>query len=193
MLTVTYLCAPVSGVEAKNDLRCVLQWIKRRKGQQIGYIWFAEFQRSGSIHFHIVLECGVTQDDRNAWARYWSQRTAKKLGPYCSLRTKRTLDPELAIFDVNAHEKTWEKIRSEDGSKRYIAKYAGKPHQKKVPSWFGDIGRFWGVSNSVRKSAKVSSIEPIDEDEVREILTENKHRLASVDVLPRYIWGFGKK
>lgn len=126
-----------------------------------------------------------------AWAFYWSKRTAKKLGPYCALRTKRELNPEMAIYEVNAHKTTWENIRLVDGAKRYVAKYAGKPYQKVVPTWFSDIGRFWGVSRGVRDSVKVEKIIPMDEDEVRERLTEARHRLCNVEILPRYVWGFG--
>jgi hypothetical protein len=191
MLTVTYLCPPVSGKQAKKDLRCVLAWLKRRfSSEGLEYIWFLEFTRAGSVHYHILMSTHVTEEHRIAWARYWSKKTADKLGPYCSLRTKLSLDPGLAIFEVNAHEKTWQEIRLEDGARRYIAKYAGKPHQKQVPTWYSDVGRFWGVSQGVRDSVEVQTIYPMDEDEVRERLTECGHRLASVEVLPKYIWGF---
>jgi hypothetical protein len=190
MLTVTYLCPPSSGRGAKSDLRCILQWLKRRYKKEVDYIWFAEFQKMGAIHFHIIINERVTEEHRLAWARYWSKKTAKRLGPYCNLRTKRELDPEIAIYEVNAHEATWNNIRKENGAARYIAKYAGKPHQKTVPVWFRDIGRFWGVSQGVRDSVVVKQIIPMDEDEVRERMFETGHKLVECEILPRYIWGF---
>jgi hypothetical protein len=152
-----------------------------------------EFTRAGAVHFHIALSHSVSDESRIEWARYWAKKTSKRIGPYCSLRTKRRLDPEIAIFEVNAHPKTWENIRNEDGAKRYIAKYAGKPYQKTVPDWFSDIGRFWGVSSDVRASIPHPEITPIDEDEVRELLIESRHKVAEWDILPRYIWNFPEK
>lgn len=193
MLTITYLCPPVNGGQAKRDLRCVLTWLKRHfEGGQGGvdYIWFAEFQRRGAIHFHVLLSQPVTHDDRLAYAAYWSKKNGKRLGRYCPLRTGGERDPIEAIYAVASHPRTWEMIHTKDGAKRYIAKYVSKDTQKEVPTWFSDIGRYWGVSARVRASRKVESVEAIDEDEVRELLIRQRHRLAGAEVLPRYVWGF---
>jgi hypothetical protein len=99
----------------------------------------------------------------------------------------------MAIFDKNLLDDVWENLRKQDGAKRYVIKYGCKMYQKTVPDWYSDVGRFWGVSRGVRKAVPYPEIKPLDEDELREILTEQKHRAASWDVLPKYLWGFMDK
>lgn len=190
LLTVTYLCPPSSGKQAKADLRCILQWVKRQYDQIVNYCWFLEFTKAGAVHYHILLTEKVTEALRHAWARYWSKKTATRLGPYCSLRTKRQLDPELAIFDKNTEEETWANLRKPDGAARYVVKYGCKMYQKAVPIWYSDVGRFWGVSQGVRDAVPYPDVVPMDEDELREHLFANRHKVGDWTVIPKYIWGF---
>jgi len=88
-----------------------------------------------------------------------------------------------------SHPKVWEYLRSKEGGRRYVAKYASKPYQKEVPSWFRDIGRFWGVSKGVAENRETPEIIELTEDELREYLREKDHNAANFDVVPKYLWG----
>src|SRR5262245_42277700 len=54
ILTLTYLCPPTIRA-AKNHLNRFLQLLHRKLKQDLRYIWFLEFQRSGKVHYHILL------------------------------------------------------------------------------------------------------------------------------------------
>lgn len=193
MLTLTYLCPPTNGRKAKADLKAVLQWLKRRSGKKIEYVWFAEFTRRGNIHFHIITTHKPTKGDRVALAEYWVKRTKQGSGPYCSLRYKSEYTVEESIRAVISHEKTWELIREDRGAKRYIAKYACKPHQRVIPGWFSDMGRWWGMSERVKNEREQPVIVPLDEDHLRAVLESKGKAVAGWDVLPRYLWGIGEE
>lgn len=189
MLTLTYLCPPVSGKKAKSDLRYILAWIKRRKKGNCNYVWFAEFTKAGSIHFHLLLECVPDNWDRVDLAMAWLKRTDQGRGEYCRLRDKRQMRTVVSIFSSVSHQNSWASLRTENGGKRYVAKYASKPYQKKVPPWFSDIGRFWGVSKGIKDNQEQPQIIEMNEDELREHLVRQKKSVGQWDVLPKYLWG----
>mgnify|MGYP001812145524 CR=1 FL=1 len=191
MLTLTYLCPPADGRKAKADLKKAISWIKRRKDNDCDYVWFAEFTRAGSIHFHLLLSCVPTSSDRIDFALYWLRTTSQGQGEYCSLRRRKVATVAASIVSSVSHPNTWQYLRSETGGKRYIAKYAAKPYQKEVPIWFRDIGRFWGMSASIKENQESYKIIELTEDELREILREKRRSVADWDVLPRYLWGMG--
>lgn len=188
MLTLTYLCPPVSGKQAKRDLGMALAWIKRRK-KRCEYIWFAEFTKAYSIHFHLLLDCVPSYDDRICFALYWLRKTDQGRGRYCHLKKRINMRVSTSIFSSTSHPNAWNKLRKEDGAKRYISMYAGKPHQKQVPEWFQDIGRFWGCSKKVKKHREEPRIIELTEDELREILMQHHHKVGEWDVVPRHLWG----
>jgi len=191
MLTLNYLSPPVSGKKAKNDLRYVIGWLKRCPGwSDIGYLWFAEFTKNGTIHFHILLTEKVTQITRNAFADYWVKISKQGSGGYCSLRNKKLLDVETVITVHNQRWEVWQNAQLDNGLKRYAVMYATKPYQKVVPAHFRDIGRFWGASQNVRNSVEVAGIEAITENEVRNKLRQGNNPSAEWDVLPKYIWTY---
>lgn len=191
MLTINYLSPPATGRKAKDDLRYVVGWLRRRfKGQGLQYFWFAEFTKAGSIHFHVLLTVTANDGHRKAYAKYWTRISKQGYGSYTSIRNKRVYWVEQTIYDHNRHPDVWSNAKSEQGLKHYANMYAQKPYQKRVPNWFADIGRFWGCSPGVRESAEVSSIEPITESEVRSELTAGGNDLGEWDYLPRYIWDY---
>lgn len=192
MLTLTYLCPPVSGKSAKQDLKRALAWIKRRK-KHCEYIWFAEFSKAGSIHFHLLLDCLPSRDDRISFAVYWLRKTDQGEGEYCSIRKRRKLRVAASIFASVSHPNSWNKLQKADGAKRYVAMYASKPYQKKVPLWFQDIGRFWGCSKGITDNREEPEIVEVTEDELREILQQNHHNTAQWEVLPRHLWGIDQE
>lgn len=188
MVTLTYLCPPPSGKQAKRHLKDVLQWIKRRKGKGCEHLWFAEFTKAGHVHFHILLCCNPTIDDRRDLAYYWLKKTTQGYGEYCRIKDRRKLRVGAAIFSSMSHPKVWEDLRKQDGGKRYVAKYAGKTYQKQIPWYFQDMGRFWGASRAVWDNRLEHKAIALTEDELREVLREQGHPAANWDVLPRYLW-----
>lgn len=94
-----------------------------------------------------------------------------------------------SIVNFNQDDNVWELLRHEDGAKRYCAKYATKPYQKKVPKWFRDVGRFWGASQDVKDNREKPRIIQLTEDELKEILLEHHHTVGEWDVVPRHLWG----
>lgn len=92
------------------------------------------------------------------------------------------------MFDRHNTEGHFDNIRLEDGAKRYALKYALKPHQKKVPRSFQDVGRFWGNSRDVGRIADGIEFE-CTELEAREWLKTHVGFDADNWVeLPKYIW-----
>lgn len=189
MLTLTYLCPPPTGKRAKFHLKGTLEFLKRRCGGKLEYVWFCEFTQVGNVHFHVLLDCQPTEMDRVDLAYYWLKKTNQGQGRYCSLRQRKLQFVLQNIFSVQANEHSWQNIRSENGAKGYVAKYAGKPKQKQVPHWFKDMGRFWGVSKGVVANREKPITIEINEAELREILREQEKTIADWEVLPRYIWG----
>ena len=90
------------------------------------------------------------------------------------------------MASVACHEKTWELIRSANGARNYVTKYAAKQYQKEVPLKFQDVGRFWGIS----KDARPEHEQEIDvtDDEVRSFLAERGHTAADWEVLPKILF-----
>lgn len=193
ILTLTYLCAPVSGRKAKKDLKLALQWLKRRCNNDLSYVWWAEFTGHYAIHFHILLSCVPIDGDIADFALYWLKITDQGYGRYCDLRKRREMDVVKSILKFNGNKEKgkciWEKLRKVDGAKRYCAKYATKPYQKQVPEWFQDIGRFWGASRDVKKERQEPRIIQLSEAELRQILDDNKKKVGQWDVLPAHLWG----
>lgn len=71
MLTLTY--RPGVDWEARHVslcLRHVRQWLARR-GHRIGYVWVAELQKRGAVHFHVMLwlpkGLTVPKPDKQGW------------------------------------------------------------------------------------------------------------------------------
>lgn len=188
LLTLTYLCPPVSGKRGKRDLKSAIQWLKRRCGNDLSYVWWTEFTRAGAIHFHVLLSCVPNDGDRTDFALYWVKTTDQGQGRYCHIRQRREMDVIESIVHSVSHRDCWEAIKKPDGAKRYCALYATKPHQKKVPVWFQDIGRFWGASRDVREAQGTSRIIQLNEDELREILLRAGHPAGEWDIIPRHLW-----
>lgn len=94
MLTLTY--RPDVGWENRHVselLRHVRQWMARR-GFTLQYVWVAELQRRGAVHYHLViwLPKGLTlpKPDKQGWWRHgmtnicWARKAAGYLAKYAS-------------------------------------------------------------------------------------------------------------
>lgn len=81
----------------------------------------------------------------------------------------------------------WEEIKTPDGAKKYVTKYALKPKQKQVPKEYQNCGRFWGCSKDLIPQVKDHYY--AQEREVRELLRLANHPLSDAEYLPKLVWG----
>jgi hypothetical protein len=127
---MTYHNRVPSGEECKRDLDNFLKCV-RRAYRSIKYLWILEFQKRGTVHFHLWLTVPVTYSLHQFLAGKWND--IAEPGNEEHLR-------------VHIHPKNF--IPWEMRSAGYLAKYLDKEHQKRVPSHF-DVGRFWGASRGL--------------------------------------------
>lgn len=159
MLTLTYPAEfPSDGKTVKRKhLRVFLQWLLRRFPLDRG-VWFLEFQRRGAPHFHLLLSV-VLSDHGPIVERRRTRRKGKEMYSK-AYRTCDRIEKEAArkwYELVNSGDEkhlragvAWEVIEESDGALRYAACHASKPHQKKVPEEYSNVGKFWGYIGRVR-------------------------------------------
>jgi hypothetical protein len=171
MLTLTYQAdvAPVSGKVAKGHLNAFLKGLRDRH-PGCSYLWFMEFTRRGSAHFHILTNVkpggreriqkgGVRMCyDATLWASERWAGIARTTGNFTE-----------SMRRVCAR---WELSRDAEGLSRYAVKYAYKMEQKEVPEGFENVGRMWGTSRDVKPQVKTSvTIECETWEEARELFS----------------------
>ena len=157
MVTLTYPAEwSNDGLRVKKDL-----WAFRkrllRKWPGIGGVWFLEFQRRGAPHFHLMLSLKLWE----VGPLVERVRVHNKLGKR-KFRTVAFVQEMLSEWwfeIVGSGDKKHlragcavEVIEEEEGALRYAATHASKPHQKKVPENYQNVGRFWGVLGGVKAS-----------------------------------------
>lgn len=108
------------------------RFIKRMTYYGLGsLVWFCEQQKRGAIHYHLI---GV------GWLRGRCITELRKI------ITKAWVESSEQDHDEDAWKASCQcdKLRKEDGAKRYLAKYLSKPSQKSLATeeW---CGRWWGV------------------------------------------------
>jgi len=157
MLTVTYPAEfSTDGRQVKRHLFALKKRIIR-KWPEIQGVWFLEFQRRGAPHFHVLLSLKLWE----VGPLVERTRRHNKLG----VRKYRThlLTEQIVSrwwFEIvgSGDEKhlragvALECIEEENGALRYAACHASKPHQKRVPKDYQNVGRFWGVIGGVKAS-----------------------------------------
>jgi len=148
MLTLTYPGEyPHDGRQVKKHFRAMLQALRRR-GCEVSYLWFIEFQRRGAPHYHVLLT-GIPATDEN---RQW---VSKRWYEIVDSGDERHLRAGTRL----------ERVREKEGARKYAVKYAYKMRQKRVPEKYRNVGRFWGHSRDVKPSPR-SSIECNHDDVV---------------------------
>jgi len=137
MLTLTYPSVyPGSGKRVKAHLNAFLTRLRQRIGK-MSYLWFLEFQKRGAPHVHVLLTGFPANFDNRQWvSRAWYD--------IC-----QSGDPNHLLAGTRL-----ERIRKQDGARRYAVKYASKMRQKAVPEGFRDVGRFWGHSRDVKPTPR---------------------------------------
>jgi len=193
VMTLTYgLNYPHSGKIAKKHLNAFFTDMKRNF-QPFEYFWVCEFQRRGAVHFHVATTLPEPNIfERGMFAQIWSRISCEGDWPYDSIEFDGRkfqrgflLYTRESSYEVHVHPKAWEKVQNDKGMERYLAKYANKLRQKEVPSWYGDVGRFWGVSRGVKMPAPTNY--DASESQVREALHWQGRHLDGMKVLPKIV------
>lgn len=105
-----------------------------RKFGMVNYLWKAEPQKNGNIHFHIVTDIYI---DKNKFNYEWDKIQAK----HGYIKNLQPFDKEYTSPSTRI-----EVINTNDGISHYMAKYVGKAGQERAIE-----GRCWGCSKSVRE------------------------------------------
>jgi hypothetical protein len=191
--TLTYgVNYPLSGKQTKKHLNHFLVQAKRTFGP-FEYVWIIEFQQRGACHFHVATTLEPPSSlERSVFANLWQAISTPYSWMYCQvadvggkLVEGQTLLTDRAVYEVHNHPKSWEAMRKKDGIHRYFAKYANKLKQKKVPEFYGDVGRFWGASRGVKMPE--GKYYHGGDNEVRAIAAAYGRDIGSWRVLPKII------
>lgn len=171
MVTLTYPREfPCSGSQTKHHFKNFRMRLLR-KFPEVQGVWFLEFQRRGAPHYHVLLSLKLWE----LGDLVEKVRMHNKLG----VRKFRTVDwvqdlisqwwYEIVGSGDSKHLRAGaalEVIEEGEGALRYAACHASKPHQKKVPDGFSDVGRFWGVIGKVE--VPCLDIQPASTEEIFE-------------------------
>lgn len=191
MITLTYPSVfPSDGTIVKADLNYILTRM-RKQVKDFSYLWFLEFQNRGAPHIHILTSVDeISPLMRASLLIGWVSRvyTSEWFIGDCPIGDHSKVIGDMLKF--NAHQRVWELIRSPEGGRRYVTKYAAKSIQKEVPVAYQNVGRFWGAS----RDCKPEVVETIDvtDEEVRQYLKDHNHPAADWDIVPKYIYGLWK-
>ncbi|MCJ7789667.1 MAG: hypothetical protein MUP69_05710 [Candidatus Atribacteria bacterium] len=142
---MTYHHRIPSGREVKKNLHTFLISLKRAY-PGIGYLWILEFQKRGTVHFHLWLTLPVGYGLHQFMAGRWND----------------IVEPESEEhLKFHIHEKNL--IPWEMRSAGYLSKYLDKEHQKRVPEGFEKVGRFWGCSRGLVPAGVIVIDQVIDD------------------------------
>lgn len=197
MITLTYgQNFPMSGRKVKRDIKTFRKRFFRRWGKQ-PFAWFLEFQERGAPHFHAFVQMDVCdQEQREELARLWADIAEAQDWPYTAIKwpykremARQGLFTQQAVFSNHKRRRTWENARKQDGVIRYVVSYVTKPHQKLVPVWFRDVGRYWGISGVGTVGCSAEFI--ASELEVRQLATLLGRNVDNMTVLPKYLFHSG--
>lgn len=194
MITLTYPAEfPTSGRKVKRNFNAIRKRLLRRFPGILG-VWFLEFQKRGAPHFHILVtlklsEHGTIQE---------RTRMRRNQGPK-KYKTVLALEEMLSAWWFSIVDSqdpkhlaagcAWEEIENSDGALRYAAAHASKPHQKRVPEEFVEVGRFWGVIGKVK--IPLLKIFPADTAEV--FSRVGVDALSNKGRLKKYLWDSAEK
>lgn len=141
---LTYHNRVPSGMQVKGDLHKFLVYLKRAY-PGIGYLWILEFQKRGTVHFHLFLTLPVSYGLHQFMAGRWNDISENG-------------DEEHLAFHLNPKNFiSWEMKTA-----GYLCKYLDKDHQKRVPEGFQEVGRFWGCSRGLVPEPRVIESQAID-------------------------------
>ena len=117
------------------------------------YLWKAETQKNGRIHFHVLLD------------NYFDKERVRQLWNSIQLLHLGVSDPEL-VEKVKASPSTRiEALKNKDSTIDYVAKYITKNEGKRLVQ-----GRLWGCSNELKELKPIEFC--LSKDEITDIMTE---------------------
>jgi hypothetical protein len=134
MAVCTYHGVMQDGKQSKSHLNHYFVCF-RRDWPGHKYLWVAEFQRRGALHFHIFVD--IQQADVEEF-HDWHVKTW--------VRVSDQAGDGLAV----RHAAYAERLRKPHAVIWYCLKEAAKRCQKEFPPGVDSIGRWWGTSRSVR-------------------------------------------
>ena len=178
ILTLTFCKVVKSGRLVKTALKMVLGYLQTIH-PGIEWLWWLEFQKRGSPHFHILLSENVSRETHILLAVKWAE-------------LQQLNDKEwLKAYNVTAHRNSWEALRSKDGAAGYVTQYAKKKHQKEVPEGYTNVGRFWGIKPGLVEKCLDKAVIS-DQSEVKAMLHDLRPELENWEFYPKYISLFDK-
>ena len=139
------------------------------------YIWRAELQKNGNIHFHILTDQFIPWwDARNRW-----NRIVNKLGYVDRFESKNGHHTPNSI-DIHS-------IRKVENITKYMSKYMSKDHNptKQIDNPSSEVreqeGRIWGCNHELSQTRGLNLIVDSEVDtEMKKVLTsKNIHKFES--------------
>jgi hypothetical protein len=166
---LTFLTLTVSAAEAisakegyKMGLAPFLDWLRKKGSTE--YIWKAELQKRGQLHYHITTNQFIRYDDiKNKWNALqriagWTEGFYKREGHYHPNST-----------DIHA-------VRNVKRLDLYLAKYMAKGDPSKSIE-----GKVWGCSRSLMGKRYYSTV--MEYDNAESIEGQQKKRRATITKL----------
>jgi len=177
---------PTTGQVVKEDVNATAQRFRR---YGVKYLWFLEFQKRGAPHLHWLLKMDeLSPKTRVGLGLWWVSRIANSKWFLDKCPTEKYVGEVLKLAKFNCHDKVVEIITHEVGARNYVAKYASKERQKKVPKGFREVGRFWGASRDVVTAPHYIDT---DDDEVEQWLVNNDHPAIQLPHVPKFLFHVG--
>lgn len=190
-LTLPSAQGKVLDIEIKK--KCIDLWIKamRRKHQLKSYVWRAERQYNGNVHFHITTDTYLPQDDvRNEWNRQLGKfhfidefhskhkhrnpnstdvHAVWKIRNIAAYMVKyMSKDPKTHLTEINA-------ARDLKGEKHLIPE--DHPFRKidLQPKWDDPIsGKVWDCSQNLKSKERcVTELDQTIKQEIAAVISEN--------------------
>ena len=197
MITLTYGSHfPKDGQAVKSHLRRMLKKMVRYGIQD--YFWWLEFQFRGAPHLHVLVDIPHPDTIDRTWlASAWMASQGIKLDDAAIALDEKKMGYHLPRFDkrdqinkmlrVHQHADTWQAIREPNGARRYVVKYMTKTYQTDVPGDYQNVGRFWGTSKSVIDQIRPIAQWELNEETLRQILTDLECWHADKPLIPKYL------
>jgi hypothetical protein len=164
-LAMITLTLPIKQVHDDRYLKryALMMFIKdlRRHSSTINYLWKAETQQNGNIHFHIIIDEYVDKNKIDAW---WKARMRILDYEQAYERTTGKKDPPMCNV---------EKLHDKGSAGSYVAKYFSKNENRRQIE-----GRCWGCSDKIKELA-VGEMS-VNESEMDECLQKINTGIATV-------------
>ena len=178
-ITLTLSAEQMQVCDSIIKKECLEWWLSlaRRKFGLKHYVWKAERQKNGNIHFHITSNCFIDVDKlRESW-----NQAQNRIGFIDLFNVKHN--------HTNPNSTDIKIVNSKKAIGSYIAKYVGKELGK------GDKikGKVWDCSQSLKNVKKPTiEINHSIEKEIFEVLKSNDHKVIVKDPITIYAFNNSK-